>query len=59
MTDRLVLTVPEAAKALGISKNTIYDLVRRDDFPHIHIGSRIRIPLAGLEAWLATSGSTR
>jgi excisionase family DNA binding protein len=52
MSDRLVLTVPEAAKALGLSKNTLYDLIRDDDFPHVRIGSRIRIPIASLTAWL-------
>ena len=52
MTERIVLTVPEAAAALGASKNTVYELVRTRQIPHVRIGSRIRIPKAALEAWL-------
>jgi excisionase family DNA binding protein len=61
MTDRLLWTVPEAAKALGMSKNSVYDLIRDDRFPHVRIGSRIRVPVAGLHEWLQnnTAGSSR
>jgi excisionase family DNA binding protein len=61
MTDRLVMTVTEAAKALGMSKNTLYDLIRDDRFPHVRIGQRIRIPIQALHEWIHdyTSGSTR
>lgn len=52
MTDRIVLTVPEAARALGASKNTVYELVRTRQIPHVRIGTRIRIPKAALETWL-------
>ena len=52
MTERIVLTVPEAAQALGASKNTVYELVRTRQIPHVRIGTRIRIPKAALEAWL-------
>lgn len=52
MSDRLAISVPEAARALGVSKNTVYDLIRSRQLPHIRIGQRIRIPQAALQAWL-------
>lgn len=35
MTERIVLTVPEAAQALGASKNTVYELVRTRQIPPV------------------------
>jgi excisionase family DNA binding protein len=32
-TDSLTMTIPEAAKALGISKNLAYSLARRGELP--------------------------
>ena len=40
----LMLSVPEVAQVLGISRAGAYELVRSTGFPHIRIGSRIVIP---------------
>ena len=50
---KLVYTVDEMRKALGISKPTAYALVRRPDFPAIRISERrIVVPCAASEEYL-------
>jgi len=51
--ERLALSVAEAAAALGVSKDAIYDAVRCHELPAIRIRRRILIPLAALEQLLA------
>ena len=50
---RLALSVAEAAAALGVSKDAIYDAVRCHELPAFRIRRRILIPLAALEQLLA------
>lgn len=50
--EKLTLTVPEAAKVLGISTNKMYDLARSEGFPMISVGKRRLIPRKGLERWI-------
>ncbi len=47
------LTIPEAAKRLGVGRNTLYDAVKRNEVPHIRIGRRVLVPLAALERFLS------
>jgi excisionase family DNA binding protein len=49
---RLALSVAEAAAALGVSKDAIYDAVRCHELPAIRIRRRILIPVAALEQLL-------
>lgn len=51
-TDRMTLTVCEAAKALGVSRNIAYDAVATGKIPSVRIGTRILIPRAALEKML-------
>lgn len=50
--ERLTMTIPEAAKVLGISKSKMYDLARSDGFPTITVGTRRLISRKGLERWM-------
>jgi excisionase family DNA binding protein len=50
--ERKTLTVTEAAKALGVSRNKAYEAVRRGEIPTIKIGKRILVPVAALERML-------
>ena len=50
--DKMCMSVPEMAKALGISRPTAYTLANRDDFPSIRIGKRIIIPRDAFVKWL-------
>jgi len=57
--DRETLSVPEAARKLGIGRNSAYDAARRGDIPTVRIGGRILIPKKALERLLdAESGGT-
>lgn len=52
-TDRLVYSIPEAAYLLHCSKSLVYDLVKADKLPHIHISrKRVIIPKFALEEYL-------
>jgi excisionase family DNA binding protein len=53
----LALRPREAAKALGISTRTLWELTRRGVIPCVHVGSGRRrktvlYPVAELQAWL-------
>jgi excisionase family DNA binding protein len=47
-THPLTLTVEQAAKVLGISRSTAYELVHTGDIPSLRFGRRIVIPAAKL-----------
>ena len=49
-SDRLTLSVEEAAKVLGISRTLAYELVARRELPAIRFGRRILGPRRALEA---------
>ena len=46
--DRLVLTIEEAGKLLGLGRSGTYEAARRGDIPTIRIGSRILVPKVAL-----------
>ena len=48
----LMLSVPEVAKVLGISRAGAYELVRSTGFPHIRIGNRIVVPKDKFIQWI-------
>ena len=48
----LMLSVPDVASALGISRAGAYELVRGDGFPSLRIGSRIVIPKEKFIDWI-------
>ena len=47
-----ILTIPEVAKYLKISKAKIYYMVNRKQLPHIRIGKNIRVYEYQLIEWL-------
>ena len=48
--EKLTLSVEEAGKLLGVSRQVAYQLIHREDFPTLHIGRRILVPRKQLEA---------
>jgi excisionase family DNA binding protein len=50
VTDRISLTVEEAAELLGISRGLAYEAVRVGALPSVRIGRRILVPTARLLA---------
>ncbi len=50
----LMLSVPEVAAVLGISRAGAYELVRSNGFPALKIGSRIVVPKEKFLGWIDT-----
>jgi excisionase family DNA binding protein len=50
--DRATLTIPEAAKLLGIGRSAAYEAARRGDLPTLSFGRRRVVPSAVLEQML-------
>lgn len=55
--EKLAYSVLEMQKALGIGRNAAYQLVSRADFPTVHVGKRIVIPVEALKEWLKKNGT--
>ena len=49
---RLALSVTEAAKVLGISRASAYELVKTGELPSVKLGGRIIVPIRLLERML-------
>jgi excisionase family DNA binding protein len=50
---KLLLTVPEAAEALGICRSVVYERMASGELPNIKIGRARRIPTSMLETFVA------
>ena len=60
MTDKIALSVTEAAEFLGISRPTMYKLINRADFPaDFRVGSRRLIHKEKLMEWVAAQTEAR
>ena len=51
------VSVPEAARMLGISRSHAYDLVRRGELTGVHLGRRIVVPTRAIEDMLKSGGA--
>jgi excisionase family DNA binding protein len=49
---RLLLTAEEAAKALGISRASLYPLLMRGKIPSVRVGGLRRVPIAALQRYI-------
>jgi putative molybdopterin biosynthesis protein len=52
------LTVPEVAKMLRMSRQTIYNMVKAGDIPHFRVGNKVRFNRADLDALMQTTPVT-
>ena len=50
--DKIAVSVAEAAELLSLSPPTVYELMRRDDFPAFKLGKRTLVSRQGLEKWV-------
>ena len=57
--ERLTYNVSEAAKLLGLSKNSAYQACLKGEIPHLKIGKRILIPRAQLDRMLNEAGKAK
>jgi excisionase family DNA binding protein len=51
----LACTVTEAAQLVGKSKWTIYDAIKREQFPAARFGRTVLIPIVGIAEFLGDS----
>ena len=50
-------TVPQLAAKLGLSAETVYRGIRRNEIPHLRVGKRrLILPRASIDRWLASAG---
>jgi excisionase family DNA binding protein len=54
--EKLTLTVPEVAKLLGLSRNAIYEAVKRGRLRSVRLGRRILIPRQSFLDFLTPEG---
>lgn len=50
--EKLAISIPEAAKVLGVSRTRMYQLAKSTGFPTVNVGKRILISVKGLERWV-------
>ncbi|MCB2177817.1 MAG: helix-turn-helix domain-containing protein [Actinomycetales bacterium] len=49
--DRLLLSIPEAAHRIGVSRSQMYNLIAADQIPVVHIGRSAKIRAEALVAF--------
>jgi excisionase family DNA binding protein len=54
----LVLTVAEAARALGVGRSTAYRAIAAGELHAVRIRSCVRVPVASIAAFLARNEAT-
>ncbi|MBI5954474.1 MAG: helix-turn-helix domain-containing protein [Chloroflexi bacterium] len=52
-TEDPVLTIPQVAKYLQLSRSKVYYLASRKQLPHLKLGKSIRVRMSDLQKWLA------
>ena len=50
--ERLLLTLPEAAKALSVASRTVRRLIERGELPKVKVGRCVRVPALAVQAWV-------
>lgn len=50
--DKLAYSSTETAQVLGVSRPTVYQLMKRADFPVFKVGNRTLVSADGLRAWV-------
>jgi excisionase family DNA binding protein len=50
--ERRTLTIPEAARVLGIGRNSAYEAAQRGELPTVRLGRRVLVPRDALDRFL-------
>ena len=48
----LLLTIPQVATKLGLSRAMVYNLINKEGLPVIHPGRAVRVSTASLQKWI-------
>jgi excisionase family DNA binding protein len=54
---KLLLTVPEAGRALAISRSKMYDLLNSGHLPSVHIGRSRRVRVIDIQNFVNNGGA--
>ena len=57
--EKMAYSIRETAEAIGLSPNTVYDLVQSKRLPAVKLGRKILISKLELATWLANSQSSQ
>jgi excisionase family DNA binding protein len=55
--DQLLIKPEEAARAISVSRSTLYDMLARREIESVSIGRSRRIPVAALRRWVEAQAS--
>ena len=50
---RLTISIPDAARLMGVGKNRVYAMAKSGQIPVLKVGNRYIIPKSTFEEWLA------
>lgn len=53
----LALSARDVSAALCISRSGAYELMKRSDFPTVHIGNRLIVPKTAFIRWLESASA--
>jgi excisionase family DNA binding protein len=48
----LLLTIPQVATKLGLSRAMVYILINREGLPVVHLGRAVRVSTTSLQKWI-------
>jgi excisionase family DNA binding protein len=48
----LLLSIPEAAKTLGLGRTKVYELIATEGLPVVRFGRAVRVPVNSLQQWI-------
>jgi excisionase family DNA binding protein len=57
-TERLTMSVPEAARALGISRGHAFAMVHSGELPSLRLGKRLLVPVDALRRMVNAAASS-
>jgi len=49
---RFLLRIPEVAKALGLGRTKIYELIAAGELPVIRVGRAVRVSVTAVQKWV-------
>src|SRR4051812_33552191 len=53
-----LLSIPDVAQRLKVSRNQVYQLIKKKGLPSCLIGDVLRVPLVKLHQWIEQQGQT-
>ena len=59
ITEKLALSVDEAAQLIGVSKPTMYNIIHTPNFPCFKVGTRTLISRTKLAEWVENQAEGR